>query len=213
MLSPDAPRRGLTLIELMVALVVLGGLLVLAMPSVGQWLRNIQIRNAGESIISGLQQARSEAVRRNQNVIFSLVTSSSGNAGLLDSSCALSSSSASWVVSLSSPAGACNTAPSAAVTATTAAPQLIAKHASGDGSANVSLAVRAADCSTAAATTQVTFNGFGRLANATSLRCLHLSHSNAGTRPLRVLIGTNGSTRLCDPAVTATDDPRRCALN
>ncbi len=212
MLSPTAPRRGLTLIELMVALVVLGGLLVLAMPSVGQWLRNIQIRNAGESLISGLQQARAEAVRRNQNVIFSLVSTASGNAGLLDSSCALSSSSASWVVSLSSPEGQCDQVPSV-VTTSTAAPQIIAKHAHGDGSANVSLAVRATDCTTAATATQVTFNGYGRPANTTSLRCLILSHSNASTRPLRVLIGANGSTRLCDPAVTATDDPRRCAIN
>ena len=153
-----------------------------------------------------------EAVRRNQNVIFSLVTTASGNAGVLDNSCTLSSNSASWVVSLSSPQGQCGQTPSV-VTTSTAAPQIIAKHAHGDGSANVSLAVRAADCTTAAATTQVTFNGFGRLANTTSLRCLNLSHSNTGTRPLRVLIGSNGSARLCDPAVTATDDPRRCAIN
>lgn len=201
-------RHGLTLIELMVALVVLGAMLAMALPSVGSWLRNTQIRNAAESLSSGLQLARAEAVRRNQNVMFSLVSTASGNPGLLDASCALSASSASWVVSLASPAGQCHQAPGSAV-----APQILAKHARGDGAPEVSLAAFAADCSTAATASQLTFNGYGRLATASGLRCLKLTHANADTRPLHVLISSSGTVRTCDPAVTATDDPRRCALS
>lgn len=208
MLKCRQPSRGLTLIELMVALVVLGALLAAALPTVGQWLRNSQIRNAAESLANGLQQARAEAVRRNQNVLFSLVSTESGNPGKLDASCALSASSASWVVSLASPAGQCDQSPGAST-----APQIVAKHAQGNGAAEVRLAVFAADCSTAATSSQVTFNGFGRPAAPSGLRCLKLTHADTGTRPLHVLIGSGGTVRTCDPAVTAADDPRRCTLS
>ena len=66
-----------SLIELMVSIVVLAILLGLAAPSFTIWLQNLQIRNAAESILSGLQRARAEAVGRNANIEFVLVTHSS----------------------------------------------------------------------------------------------------------------------------------------
>jgi type IV fimbrial biogenesis protein FimT len=60
--------RGVTLIELMITLVVLGILVFLALPSYTIWIQNTQIRTAGEAILSGLTLARSEAVRRNTSV-------------------------------------------------------------------------------------------------------------------------------------------------
>lgn len=206
--SRQALRRsaGFSLIELMVTVTILGFLLVATLPSIGAWLRNTEIRNAAESISNGLAKARNEAVRRNQTVLFSLVTPQGGNPGVLDASCALSATSASWVVSLASPAGACQQAVS-----DTTSPMILAKYAQGDGARNVAIAVRAADCTTAAADTQVSFNGFGRVNHASPLRCIHISHTQAGTsRPLRIVIGTGGNARMCDPAVTDNNDPRRC---
>ena len=61
-------NKGVTLIELMIALVVLGILVFLALPSYRDWIQNTQIRTAGEAILSGLTLARGEAVRRNTSV-------------------------------------------------------------------------------------------------------------------------------------------------
>lgn len=65
---PMKKTKGVTLIELMVTLVVLGVLVFLALPSYTKWMQNTQIRTAGEGILSGLQLARSEAARRNTSV-------------------------------------------------------------------------------------------------------------------------------------------------
>jgi len=66
------PSRGFTLIELMIGLALLGVLLVLAMPSFTQMFQNMKLRTAAESILTGLQTARAEALRRNQSVEFLL---------------------------------------------------------------------------------------------------------------------------------------------
>jgi type IV fimbrial biogenesis protein FimT len=60
--------KGVTLIELMITIIVLGVLVFLALPSYTIWMQNTQIRTAGEGILSGLMLARSEAVRRNTSI-------------------------------------------------------------------------------------------------------------------------------------------------
>lgn len=67
-----AYHRGVTLIELMIGIVIVGLLLALAAPSYISWLHSSQIRTAAESIISGIQLTRAEAVRRNASVQFRL---------------------------------------------------------------------------------------------------------------------------------------------
>lgn len=61
-------QAGFSLIELMVGILILAILASIAVPSFRVWLQNSQIRNASESIVNGLQRARSEAVGRNTNV-------------------------------------------------------------------------------------------------------------------------------------------------
>jgi len=70
--------RGLTLIELMIIIAVLAVTLALAAPSLTTPIANYRLRNAAESIISGLNFARAEAVRRNAAVAFTLDTGGSG---------------------------------------------------------------------------------------------------------------------------------------
>ena len=67
-------QSGFSLIELLVAVAVLGVLVSFALPSFRTWTINSQIRNAAESVTNGLQRARSEAVSRNTNVAFSLTS-------------------------------------------------------------------------------------------------------------------------------------------
>jgi type IV fimbrial biogenesis protein FimT len=78
--APLARRstRGLTLIELMIAIAVLGVGVSLATPSFTQQIGNYRVRAAAESMLSGLNYARTEAVRRNRSVSFTLSASGSG---------------------------------------------------------------------------------------------------------------------------------------
>ncbi|MEX8495611.1 Tfp pilus assembly protein FimT/FimU, partial [Sphaerotilus sp.] len=148
-MAPPRSTGGFTLIELMVTLAVLATLLLAVTPMVRDWMLDIQIRNAAESISSGLSRARALAVQRNEPVMFSLV-SNAAQPGTLDNSCALSATSASWVVSLDNPAGQCGQP-----LGTTTGTRLMERHARGDGSAGVQVEVRDASCRNTTSLTQV----------------------------------------------------------
>ncbi len=197
-----AAVRGLTLIELAVTMTIISLALLTAMPSIGGWIRNTQVRNTALSIQAGLVQARTEAVRRNQSVRFSLVSLT--DTAVMDNSCALSSSGVSWVVSLSDPATKCALDPS-----DTDAPRIINKQAGGVGGRNVVVSAVQAD-NTAASS--VTFNGFGRVADATPLARIDVDNQVSGGdyRALRILLSAGGNVRTCDIKVTSATDPRKC---
>lgn len=193
-------QRGFSLIELLVAISILGLLMVAAMPSIGTWLDNTRIRNQGDSIIAGLQAARSEAVKTNQNVSFWLVGSST-TPGAPGDECTLSNTSASWIVSTASPASHCagwlNTS------------KVVVNRYMGGDSARVSINALRVDGSTAGTT--VTFNGFGRISNTDAIASIEVKGSGGSTyRNLRVWLSPSGSVQLCDPAVSSTTDPRIC---
>ena len=195
--------NGFTLIELSIALVVFALLLALVAPSASAWMANMQIRAAAESIHTGLQKARMEAVRRNQPVRFSLVSTT--DPAVMDDSCALSASSASWTVSLNDPAGKCG-----AELSGTADPMLIETYAAGVYARRVAVSSTRADGVTAA--DSVTFDGFGRILGANALARVTVDNTVSGDdyRPLRIVITDGGGARMCDPRVTASSDPRAC---
>ena len=66
------PPRGFSLIELMIALAVLGIAIMVGLPSYARWIQNSNVRNTSESILQGLQRARSEAIARNISTTFTL---------------------------------------------------------------------------------------------------------------------------------------------
>jgi type IV fimbrial biogenesis protein FimT len=65
-------QKGVTLIEAMVALTIMGVLLATGVPSFSQFLQNRKVRNAAEALHNGLSLAKAEAVRRNTNITFTL---------------------------------------------------------------------------------------------------------------------------------------------
>lgn len=192
-------QAGVTIIEMMIALTIMALLVFLALPSMGTWLNNTQIRTAGETLLAGINLARTEALRNNTVVMFQMTTN-------LDSDCALSNAGTSWVVSLTNPANACDAAPSP-----TAGPQIIQKKSGSEGAQRVTVA---ADAST------IYFNGLGRQASpggAANINQIDITNPVGGVcqpagpmRCLRITISTGGQVKMCDPAVTDVTDPRIC---
>lgn len=187
----------------MVGIVILGVLLALAAPSFAEWITNTRVRSTAESLQTGLQMARAEAVRRNAIVRFQLTTAT-------DDSCALSTTGVYWVINASktSPAGACGKAAS-----DTDEPMIVQTSASGSSVKNV----------TVQATAQaVAFNGLGRQVTLDGVepadRTIDVSSPSSGAcvrdggtvRCLRVLIGAAGQIRMCDRARQVAGDPMAC---
>lgn len=187
---------GFTLLELIITLTILGLLVSMGMPAYMEMVRNTQIRNAAESIHAGIQLARIEALKRNTNVSFWLVSLT--NPKVMNETCALGTTSPSWIVSLDDPSGKCGTAPS-----TTTAPRIVQSHAAGDGSSNVALTVNSGN--------SLTFNGLGQtVGNSMTQIKVISSQSETNFRRLRIEISASGSTRVCDIDIQASDDPRKC---
>lgn len=191
-------QRGFTLVELIVTIAVLAVILAMAMPSVANWTGNTRIRNVADSLQNGLQMARAEAIRRNQNMSFWLVAL--GDPTTLSNDCTLSSSSGSWVVSVNSPVGHCADAPS-----TDSSPMIVTGRASGNG---ITVAAYQADQATAG--NSITFDGFGRIVNTTGAIGLVKVTGVSGSVNLWIVVSPGGLVRMCDPRVTDTKDPRLC---
>lgn len=60
--------RGFTMVELVVALAILGLLLVMAVPEYTRWVADAQIRGAADNFAGGLRYAQNEAIKRNEQV-------------------------------------------------------------------------------------------------------------------------------------------------
>jgi type IV fimbrial biogenesis protein FimT len=193
------PERGVTLIELMIGLAIVALVLFVAVPSFGIFLQNSQIRNAAGSALNGLQLARNEAIRRNTPVRFQFVSD-------LTASCTLSTTSLAWVVSQADPTGACDTPAS-----DTVAPQIVQSRSATEGTSNARVTVTGGST--------VVFTGLGRAqaggitqidVTNTSGTCLYVDPTNGTMRCMRVVVSSGGQARMCDPQVTAANDPRKC---
>jgi len=218
--SPKRAMRGMTLIELMVALVIMVMLMLGVGPSISAWMRNTQVRNVASSMLAGLSRARNEAMRRNVPVRFSLVNDST----VLSPACALSASGVSWVVSVRDPTANCQRPPVAlpgtstdpglialynAAVADATDPMIVEANAGGVGGTNVVVAAKAGD---GTAVNTVTFNSFGRVIDLTPIAAADVRNNVAGGdfRRLRIEIGVGGTVRMCDYDVVAATDSRHC---
>lgn len=184
-------RQGFSVIELMIALVVLVILVSIGAPAFTTFLNNNQIRTAITSMQTGLQLARAEAVSRNATVFFSLTDG-------VANTCGLSNSGSTWVVSLADPSGRCGDAPNTN-------PSQIIQLRPGTETRK---AVITSDRS------QISFNGLGRASAAMDM-CIGLA-ADAGEcegagdeRRLRMTVAVSGQIRACNPALSSSD-PQGC---
>ena len=73
-------RRGFTLIELMVAIIVIGALLLIAAPSFRDFIEMQRLRGVNAELVTDVRYARSEATQRNEPVGMIFGSSGSGEA-------------------------------------------------------------------------------------------------------------------------------------
>lgn len=193
-------QTGVSLIELMVSMTILMLGLALGLPSFSLWLQSAQVRTAAESIQTGLHAARTEAVRRNAVVRFSLTDSN----GLV-----------AWTVGCA--------------TATADCPAEIQKRLAAEGTPNarvgasVTAVASPAPANTysttlaagAALPAGVSFDGMGRVpaanVGADITRIDVINAANASARRLVVTINAFGLVRMCDPAVALSANPVGCS--
>jgi type IV fimbrial biogenesis protein FimT len=181
--------RGVTLLELMIGLTILGILLMLGMPSYTTWIQNTKIRAAAESLQAGLQLARAEAARRNTQVELVLIDTAwaPNDPGAI----VPSTTGRNWVVRVFQPNPADYTA----------ADFIEGKNGAEGGSAGVTVD---ADQSS------LRFSGTGRptppLAATAAIR---VRHPHEGSRALDVTVSRGGVVRMCDPLLAAPN-PQAC---
>lgn len=199
-----ARQRGFNLVEAAVTVSVLGVLLATGLPSMTDWIRATHVRGLTETTQTGLQKARSEAMKRNKVVTFWMVAPTGTT--LPDDTCALSTGSAAWVVSLDDPSSHCSVSPSATLT-----PRIVETY--GPGKAADGITVTAVDKDGNAASS-VSFNGFGQRVGGGMAKIDLVHGASTDVRPLRIEISTSGGIRMCDPRATAADanDARACQM-
>ena len=177
-------QRGFTIIEVMIVLTIVGIALTFGLPSMSAWLQSNQIRNAAESIQSGLQVAKSEAVRRNTNVQFTLTSLTPGG-------------TADWSITCQTPSAEC---PGAGMTETS-----IRTFSSREGAAAARVAAPQAT---------FTFGGTGRLTPMPAATlAIYVTNPNGGAcaadggpmRCLRIQVSPAGHLKMCDPALPSTN--------
>lgn len=81
MTTSRVPRRrlaGFSIVELVIAMLVGAILLRLAAPSFANWIANQRVRSTAEALLHGLNVARSEALRRNARVLFTMPGANGG---------------------------------------------------------------------------------------------------------------------------------------
>lgn len=185
-LFPPPDQLGMTLVEIVVSIAILGIALTLGLPSFKTWIENGRIRSTADSIFNGLQLARAEAIRNNNTACFVSLTDADGNDTV----------GASWCVRRG--AGVCGDANELT---RRESPYLTAVTVALDTSVTGVL--------------PICFNGTGgrsRGSLQTNLRIRLNTTNNTATadhRTLEIRVTPMGGMQYCDPGVTITD-PRRC---
>jgi type IV fimbrial biogenesis protein FimT len=179
MLIREAHQAGFSVIEIMVAVALLALLLTFGLPTYFIYLQNQQIRALAESVQSGLQLARAEAVSRNvtQGVQFVLT----GN---------------NWTVQVPSTGEKIRTVNGSERTANAA---ITPKP---DGSTTITFNGMGRVVSpTIPANTRIWFD----VRNSAAGKCIE-DDASASVRCLAVTVSASGQIRMCDPSLDKASD-------
>lgn len=210
----NRPDRGFSLIEMVVTVAIIGVLLALGAPRFAEYLRNVKLRSAAEMFLTGVQLARSEAVRMNTPVEFLLTATDPLPANV--GAAVASANGTNWMVRTADLG--------------TFVDGKFGIEGSGRGSGQAT-PIRINDTAPpanvdpdpppAVPVGSIVFNALGRTSLA-SQAVFKFNDPEAGAcvtaggpvRCLRVTVSIGGQVRLCDPAVSAAavaaGDSRGC---
>jgi type IV fimbrial biogenesis protein FimT len=188
-LTPHPDPRGFTLIEMMLAIAILGILLAVGLPTFTTWIQNQQIRNTAESILNGLQLAKAQAVRSNAStqLILTNATPIAANVGA-----AASTTGTNWIVR---------------------SYQTINPYAAADFIQGRSGQEDSKNATVAAGSGSFIFTALGRLLNAPAANVnidVTSSVTYSGKRPMRVIVSPGGQILMCDPDHVDPGNPQFC---
>jgi type IV fimbrial biogenesis protein FimT len=173
-------ERGFTLIEVLIAIIVITLLFMLGVPSFMTWMQNSQIRTAAQAIANGMQLARAEAIHRNVTVQIQLTSQSNGTG-------------AAWTVS-------------EVTTGTVVQKWSSAEGASGTQIAQAGGGILTFNQLGRVVSPNPSDNSASLLqVDVTS----HNDSADPALRNLRVVVGQGGNARMCD-ANLPSSDPRAC---
>lgn len=180
MLTTTRFQRGVTLIELLVVVAIVGALASQVVPAFRVWISNVQIRGAAESILNGLQLARSQAVKSNLSTQFVLTTGAPA-VGAAPMATGSPVPQANWVVQTFDPAAG-NWV-------------FVQGRSYTDGSRTALVS---------AGQTTIQYTPMGRLSNPPAANInIDVSAAMAGSRPMRVIVSPGGGALMCDPDAVA----------
>jgi len=189
--------RGFSMIEILIALAILGMLMALVAPSTATWIQNLQLRNAADSVASGVQLARIEALKRNTLVSFQMTDATS----------------TAWTVCVYNPVTDTCSAAAGSVLASKSASEA-------SPSAQIGIDTSLSDPTVplaggAGLPAQLTFDSFGRLAATAPNNVMRVDVRNpnlaaADERRMVIFINLGGQVRMCDPKLSKAVNPQGC---
>jgi len=204
MLTRRHSRRGFTMIEVMVSVAILSVLVMLAAPSLASYSENAKVRSVAESFLASAQVARLEAIRTNQKVELLLTTDAptAANKGTSNTS----ATAGNWMVRAVS---------DDATPVYTFVEGKSVREGSNRTDASSSVSVNASTVDGPLAT--ITFQSAGSTSLGKSWMVRFGSTTDACTasggsvKCLQVNVTVSGQMKVCDPAITAANDTRRCS--
>lgn len=189
--------RGFTLLEMLIAVAIVGILMAVGASSYQDWMNNARVRSAATSISQGIQLARATAIKNNVRASFDFTGTVTGTATTAD-----------WAV--------CENTVNANAGNRPCLPADIVEQHAATGSASKLLVTLTSG------TSCMEFNGMGRRSSTTrcnsSTNQIEVTYPSAGTcqtaggniRCLRINTDSMGTTRMCDPALSQSVNPAGC---
>ena len=190
-------QRGLSSIELMMGVAIMAILLAGGLPSFQAWIQGMRLRATAESVISGLQIARAEALKRNARVRLTL-GDGDGNPVWRVGCVNVSADCPAQIQSrpLEGGGGVRLGADATPLSSPPPASAFVVPLGAGAGLPG-----------------GVTFDGFGRMpasaAGVDIARIDIMSAASGAARRLVIAVG-GGQFRLCDPALSAASSAQGC---
>lgn len=186
MLGHRTGSGGFTLIELMIAITILGIVTAFALPNYSQWIANTRLRTSASGLQNGLMLAKAEAVARNAKVQLVMTNTDPTVANV--NTVVASTTGKNWMVRLYHSTGGY-----------VASDFIQGRSNAGDGASTVT-----------AGQASFVFTGSGGMSPIPAATVAINVAAVGASRPLRVTLSPGSAIRLCDPGLSIATTTMGC---